>query len=283
MIPEFLPWVQIFFSPQGIGRMRRVNQIALFRLGGVQRLLSVIYGDDYSDVAALLRAFAEDALNQRELPSSVAEARATAEAIEQRQVKFDDPEALMWVSLRVSRFKNLLQDELARLPTYIVEQVRAYSSNDLLEHAENHFSESIRSKLRPEAVADFREAAGCLLFERFTASAFHALRILESCSRQYYEIVTSKTFDPDNPLRWKVVIDQLASHLAGEKKQGLPNTELLELVIVNLQPMKDIFRNQIFHPETTLDREQAIGVFEIVARVVSWMIEDAERRAPGRI
>src|SRR5207302_43325 len=120
-------------------------------------------------------------------------------------------------------------------------------------------------------------------FECYTASGLHALRALEYVARQYHKIVTGRTSPPpDTFINWQVLINELAAQLAIEKKTNR-DTRLLELVLPHLQPIKDIFRNPIFHPILTLDKGQALQVFQTTEILISSMVRDGERRAPRQM
>jgi len=295
MIGEVPEMGAIFFAIEGAA-MQRVNQFPLYQLGvHMQRLRGLQSGEPFAPLVIALSQ-AQNALgvfvaipeHAKDLPRSAGQAgvlRAVVLAmLNQASVELDSPKQALLVE-QVERFEVALADELRRLPTYTVQQVRTYSSNDLLQRAENQFPEGIREKLakRSEVLEDFREAAKCLLFERFTASGFHAVRALEYYARRYHAMITGKSLDPEKPLNWQVVINELQAHLDTEKKSKRPDINLLELIAVTLRPIKDI-RNLVAHgSERMLTQDEAIEVFDIVGRSISWIVQDGDRRKPGFI
>lgn len=178
----------------------------------------------------------------------------------------------------LSKFENLLEYDLKRFPTFSVEKIGIFDSDDLIAHAENHLSEIARNNIAPMAKADFQAAGRCLAFGEFTASGFHAVRALEGVARKYHRLVLKLIAETED-LPLGPVVNDLRKVL--EKEEGLKASDSpLGLIIANLARMNNIYRKPITHPAMTLDIAEAKEVFDLAALSISLLEKDFVKRSP---
>jgi hypothetical protein len=178
---------------------------------------------------------------------------------------------------KLAKFENLLEYDLARFPTFSVEKVGIFDSDDLIACAHSHLSEIARNNITPAAKSDFQAAGRCLAFGEYTASGFHAVRALESVARKYHRLVCALDAETeDKPLG--PVVNDLREIL--EQEEGLKASDSpLGLIIANLARMNNIYRKPITHPAMTLDSpDSAKEVFDLAAVSISLLEKDYAKR-----
>jgi hypothetical protein len=155
--------------------MKRINQMRLYRLGNLTRLRELREGDQKSlstnryYILIQLKAFIDDTDNQATARAAVERARLlwdVLQGISSGKLAYDQG-AINLIEQLLTAFETSLNDDLARLPTYVVELVGAYSFDQLINHADAVFPETFRnSGLIPDLVlTDFRAAGACLAFD----------------------------------------------------------------------------------------------------------------------
>jgi hypothetical protein len=87
----------------------------------------------------------------------------------------------------VRRFENALEDDLERMGPLPLESKATEELQTLVEHPESSFPPQMWSSLSPAAQHHWSEATRCLAYGLPTATAFHALRTLESVVNLYLE------------------------------------------------------------------------------------------------
>jgi hypothetical protein len=180
----------------------------------------------------------------------------------------------------LSKFENLLEYDLKRYPTFSVDKIGIFDSDDLIAHAENHLSETARQNIAAKAKNDFQASGRCLAFGEFTAAGFHAVRALESVARKYHRLVLALDAETeDMPLG--PVVNDLREVL--KKEEGVKASDSpLGLIIANLARMNNIYRKPITHPEMTLDSPDAAKeVFDLAAVSISLLEKDYAKRSAG--
>lgn len=166
----------------------------------------------------------------------------------------------------LSAFETSLDDDLRRLPTYFVEKIGAYSSDDLISRAENVFPTDIRSSLPQQAIEDFRMAGKCLAFDAATACGFHVFRAADAMLRAYCEHFDA--IPKGNSRDWGTFIRSLREVPAGSPKK--PNPRTVEL----LDSIRAQDRNPLVHPELNLDSDGAVLMFDLCKNALSVMALD---------
>lgn len=157
---------------------------------------------------------------------------------------------------------------MRRLPTYYVEKIGAYSSDDLISRAENVFPVDIRSNLPQQAIEDFRMAGKCLAFDAATACGFHVFRAADAMLRVY---CTHFNATPKGNSRdWGTFIRALRDVLDDSTATKKPNKRTVEL----LDSIRSQDRNPLVHPELNLDSDGAILMFDLCKNALSLMALD---------
>ena len=136
-----------------------------------------------------------------------------------------------------------MEAEFDSLATYAISQKGAYSTPDLIEHAENMIPETTRKLLPPGVTKDVQEAGRCLVFDLPTASGFHILRAVELVMIELWQHI--KQTGDKKPTNWGAYIDKFDKSSIDAKIPSL------------LRDLKDLYRNPTLHPEVTLDEDEA--------------------------
>lgn len=253
--------------------MKRVSQMALYRLGNLTRLREMAVGQEPSEAIVVevvfqLRAFISNSEYQNTVSAAVEKAQAIFRMVRETldankpitQYVVDKFEQLL------SAFEVSLDDDLTRLPTFMVEPVGAYSFGQLINHADAVFPLNMRDGaiIPSQALLDFRSAGACLAFDLPTACGFHVFRATDAMLRKYCEHF--EAMPKGNGRDWGKFIGALR-----DKKSGrMPNARTTEL----LDKIRDIDRNPLVHPELSLDRDGALLVFDLCKSAISLMAMD---------
>ena len=254
--------------------MKRTNQMQMYRLGNLTRLREL---DDKGGREVLLgslfvteiylKGFLEDSQNMEMLPRAVERAGELLDEIKrvtEKQGSFSGG----FLNLLLGQFETSLEDDLTRLPTYIIERTGAYSTDQLISSAENVFPKDLRdSFIPPQAVLDFRSAGSCLAYDLPTACGFHVYRATDAMLRKYcvHFNATPKGTGRD----WGRYVAALRDALAGPNTKK-PNPRTVEL----LDSIRAMDRNPLVHPEQNLDNDGALLAFDLCKNAVSLMAND---------
>jgi hypothetical protein len=250
--------------------MKRADLMQIYRTGNLARLRELKVGDEqWLGLLRIAQSYLESfiSLNENTLGASVERARnlqITIESLFFPPLKLDQSHINM-IQFAFSRFETSLEDDLARLPAYIIETIGAYSTDALIASADHVFSASIKATMPPNAVEDFRKAGACLAFDLPTACGFHAFRSADAMLRQYYTHFAGTT--PQKKIRdW-------GSYIRNLRKEGLnkkPNKRTIDL----LDSIRGMDRNPVVHPELDLDTETAIAMFDLCKNAITLMAID---------
>jgi hypothetical protein len=279
------------FGPREANGMRQHDPRDLYVLGIVHRLLELKVGHRVSEyreiltqVSFILEQFIENKFNVRYVPNAVAAAKelriltATfAKATRETDFVLDDGtlEQLLRKGL-VGHFESSLSIDLKALPLFLIEDKRGYSSIAFQRDASVVFSAADIASMAPLTLDDIAEAGRCLLFDRHTAAGFHTMRAVEAVARGYYRMVfDAEPINTNNnqPLGLGAIAGFLQKYKTKRESSGLP-TGALEDIISPLDRITRIYRNNIMHPEMTLDEDLAIDVFDSAKTVIATMLRD---------
>jgi hypothetical protein len=144
----------------------------------------------------------------------------------------------------VREFQTVLAAELNIMDTYSVSQKGAYSTSDLIEHAELLIPDSLRGLLPKQSLLDIQQAGKCIAYDVPTGAAFHILRATEAVIRAYYQHVTG-TLPKPQMRNWGAYVKNLAAAGADPKITGY------------IDHLRELYRNPVFHPEDNLTPEEA--------------------------
>ena len=157
----------------------------------------------------------------------------------------------------LSELEAVLKAELESLATYAISQKGAYSTPDLIEHAENMIPGTTRTLLPSAVIKDVREAGRCLAFDLPTASGFHILRAVELVMIELWEQI--KAGADKKPTNWGAYIAKFEASNIDPK------------ITTMLRNLKDLYRNPNAHPEDTLDEDEATTLFALGVAAIQQM------------
>jgi len=168
----------------------------------------------------------------------------------------------------VHEFETLLEDELLKLPVYILddEQIGNFSIRKLLKGASNGYPASTRNRLTKECQNEIDESGRCLVYERSTAAGFHILRSIEITIRQYLLAIPGFVMPPLNRQNW------------GEYLKLLKDNSAVREVTDHLHNIKDNYRNPLMHPEDVMGTDEAVSIFGIALSMNEMLISDMLKR-----
>jgi hypothetical protein len=251
--------------------VKRTNQMQMYRLGNLNRLHELSAIKDPEARATTLRIariyldqFTEDPLNQTLIPRALDRAANLLANIKYAKAN-GTADSIVHASLL--QFETSLEDDLTRLPTYLIEPVAAYSVDKLIECADSIFPGNVTKKLPDQVIRDVKDAGACLVYEQPTACGFHVYRAIEAMLRRYCEYFDAK--GNGNGRDWGKSIEALRKVIDGAQPKK-PNKRTVEL----LDRIKSVDRNPLVHPELNLDKHAALMAFDMCKTVVSFMVED---------
>ncbi|MGO9453314.1 MAG: hypothetical protein ACLQDV_20055 [Candidatus Binataceae bacterium] len=272
--------------------MRQHDPRDLYALGIVHRLLELKVGhriseyrEIFTQVTFILEQFIQNDFNIRYTPNAVDAATQLriytavfggADADTDFVLDEGTLEQLLRKGL-VGHFESALSIDFKALPLFLIEDKRGYSSVAFQRDASVVFSEADRKSLAPLTLSDIQEAGRCLLLDRHTAAGFHTMRALEAVARGYYRMIfNAEPVNKNNglPLGLVAIADYLKKYKNKLESAKKP-TGGLEDVISPLERIARIYRNNIMHPEMTLDEDLAIEVFDDAKSVIAAMLRDA--------
>lgn len=265
----------------GVCDMKRVNTFAFYDLGGALRAAGDVKDGVPLDMDVFVKLYQARGAMKSFLEESVVQVRTCRAAgqavldaidpiIEKGRKNLmpkegEEPAQLQWgeayaIRSAIGSFATVLGAELPTLDTYSVSQKAAYSTPDLIDHAEMLLPEAVRKKMAPEAIKDMREAGRCLAFSTPTAAGFHTMRATESVIVTYFTKIVGKS--PAKGMRnWGLYIRMLESHGADPKVTGF------------LRHLKDQYRNPVSHPEEFLSVDQALILMNAAVAAICAMAE----------
>ena len=153
--------------------------------------------------------------------------------------------------------KNIFEDELKTQIAYRI-------SPEYHKFLENRFTK--------EAVAyfvglnyDMEEACKCMIFERFTASSFHLMRICEGALKD----LTSSLGIECSHSSWAHIIDKLKKYADKLPKEKMDEANELRRITASVELVKDAWRNRIMHLEEKYNPEEVLKIFDSTDRLIT--------------
>lgn len=276
--------------------MRTINGFFLFELGQIWLLANLAPGTDIQPNLSsighrlyILGLFVNNPDNQNDLPSSVYEANQLInylEAMIQRSTEKVTETDQMTILHILVRFRTLLNDELGKAFTFVVEEKRGFNTATLWSRPLKLFSSDIIPLLSDFVKTNLDEAAKCLLLDRYTAVGFHAMRSVECVARRYYELITgnSPPYTDKNGKEYFKMLGTIAQELAdkyGSLQRQKSTSGNLGVIAPLLKALCKIYRDPLSHPEIQkLDEGQAITTFNQAIEVISMIAVDAKTSGP---
>lgn len=134
----------------------------------------------------------------------------------------------------------------------------------LMDTPERIFGAHVWPVLDENTKKDFSEAALCLAFERHTASVMHLMRGVEAVLRLYYKKHIPEAERIKQPWMWGDILAEL------EKK----NEKKFALLIAQLRPVKNEYRNESQHAGKHYLYEEAENVWHVCIEAINRMCKD---------
>lgn len=144
-------------------------------------------------------------------------------------------------------FEAVFRTEMQRAATYVVPKRGTYDLGDLVDKAEETFSEPVRALIGHLAADEYRAAGRCYAFGIFTAAGYHCCRAVEAVLREYYRVFTGKK--DGGTETWGMLLSGL------EKCSG--SAEPDAKTISHIKHVKDYDRNPLSHLRAVLDETDA--------------------------
>jgi len=176
------------------------------------------------------------------------------------------------ISSALTELESVLGNDMPGIASYIVSQKGIYKTDDLIAHAEKHLADESSAGLPAIAKFDIQEAGKCLAFELPTAAAFHLWRSVETVVGEYYSALTGKSFADDRVARnWAAYIQALGSNGAEEK------------ITKWLDHIREEYRNPQTHPDVTINKEEARGLFSVAGSTIDQITRAAKAAREKRM
>ncbi len=184
---------------------------------------------------------------------------------------------LVNVRSALDKFEHTLAAELRGATTYYVPRIGIYDTAKLVDSAEQHVDDGLRSSMNEMAVKDFHDAGRCLAFNLPTASGFHAARAVEATLADYYQTFAG----PSAPLPGNGTMGDYLKALEklGSSTSPAPDDKTLR----TLREIAKLDRNPVMHPRETLDDQEAAIFFNLATSAIMAMLREMKTAAlPGQ-
>jgi hypothetical protein len=172
------------------------------------------------------------------------------------------PDDVGKITVGLARFELILLEELRSLATYYVSQKRNYSTQGLIEHADNELPDFVKPRLSAQTITDIKSAGKAIAFELGTAAGIHAFRALESVALDY---VNKRGLSPSRRDLW--------SYFDALQKDGA-DPKAIQVG----QQLRELRRNPLAHPADNLDVDEAIEAFQLCTSAITALVRDMEKR-----
>jgi hypothetical protein len=284
MMPPFV--IAPFAALEGT-EMKRVSQFHLYSLGIVRALSHIKTGARLANyeqqlllASITLTGFWHNELNETLIPGSVAAAKHAMNVFDMLHktiygqyglARYTDEDgnvtdaAQELISHVISKLDTILEHELRELPTYVIEKVGIYDTDDLLTKADTMFVANLVPHIPAKSLGDVKKAGSCLGFELHTASGFHGYRAVDEMLRAY---CTHFTGGLPRQKDWGSFIQAVRNMPAGSAR--MPNSRTIELI----DRIRAEDRNPLIHPETDLDADEARNAFDLCRTAITFMAQD---------
>lgn len=146
-----------------------------------------------------------------------------------------------------------------------------YSDVEFWKQRDPLFGKAVADKL-PDMAEDIEESGKCLATQRYTASVFHLMRVMESAVEKFAGLLNIEPIDSRGKDKgWQNFLNE-----ANKAIRLLPQdtyAKRLDGISAHLYHVKSAWRNETMHPKATYTREQALAIFAAVKAFVSDLSE----------
>lgn len=179
-----------------------------------------------------------------------------------------DAHELTLISGLLEKFEHALAAELTYAPTYVAGKRGIYSTYDLIQNAQQCFSDLMRKNMPEASMKEFNTAGRALAFGLGTAAGVHLLRAVELVLKRYYETFSGTQVNK-NERTYSIYLKRLAVLSEDEANDFRPDKRLLQL----LAQIKEHYRNPLTNPESNITVEQATSLFGLATAAMTLMTE----------
>jgi hypothetical protein len=173
--------------------------------------------------------------------------------------------------IHAKEFETVLLADLEKLNVYYPERKGIFDTRLLVSEAESAFSKNILNKLDKQAIQEINAFGKCIAFDNYTASGFHILRALEVVLHDLW--VKECNHKPEELLgSWAAYLSDIYNLCQTNKLSKKESDEIKKLYYL-LQQIKYQDRNNIMHPEITLNEDDALSLFDTVKTAIKVMTE----------
>lgn len=164
----------------------------------------------------------------------------------------------------IGNFNQALSLEMGRAPVFLVLPKGVYDTRLLITNAAAMY-DGYHDRLPKEAIDDTNAAGRCLAFDLPTAAGFHIARATEAVIKKYMEVYRCPSLK-ESQRNWGRYTDALA------KAGAHP------VIIHHIDQLRELHRNPVTHPDTTLTRSDAIALLAMCQSVIQSMVADMETK-----
>jgi hypothetical protein len=158
--------------------------------------------------------------------------------------------------------------------TYFVPRRGIYWTPALVDSADETFPNDLLPFIPQKARDDWKSAGRCLAFSLLSASGFHVARAVEACLESYYGLFSGK---PGATLHgWHEYITCLQK-IAETKPTPCP----LAKTLIELDQMREDYRNPIVHPRVVLSEGDARMLFANGESLIIAMAQELAEASKG--
>lgn len=179
-----------------------------------------------------------------------------------------DAQELTIINGLLEKFEHALAAELTYAPTYVAGKRGIYSTYDLIQNAQDCFSETMRQDMPEASMKEFNTAGRALAFGLGTAAGMHLLRAVELVLKRYYETFSGTQVNK-NERTYSIYLKRLAVLSEDESNDFRPDKRLLQL----LAQIKEHYRNPLTNPESNITVDQATSLFGLATAAMTLMTE----------
>lgn len=165
-----------------------------------------------------------------------------------------------------------LDAELNTISAYYLQNDKRISQEILENDIRKLFANDVFYSLPDIASFDFDEAGKCILFNRYTACAFHTLRGTEDTLKFYYQKLLNEVALENQT--WYNFHNEIEKSITNGKITPKPSEELM----INLNSLRKFYRNKTQHPQMIYNSDDVQDLLFLCIKTVNEMIQDLEKR-----
>jgi hypothetical protein len=209
-------------------------------------------------------------MEQKEIAAEVEKLKAAAENSKTKD-QIVEKELHKIINRKLKEIDHVLDAEIGLKTAYVLEEKRI-SNKILLGEFHKLFPVGYFSLLSDIAQFDLQECGYCLAFNRYTASAFHALRATEETLKNYYEaLLNIKATDKDN---WGYFVSSIQNAAKTGQITSGPDEELL----INLDSLRKYYRNKTQHPQLIYTSDEVQDLIPFCVKTITQILRDLKNR-----